>query len=239
MQPRGRTRLYDTAVEEIDAQLLRMMEKENEGYAVHAVFALLTDGVDNGSYRFGKRELNDAVTRHQQAHGVECLFVQAGTNAMRIGAEYGFAGARTLEMGYEARHAANSIRAVTEQTTSYTREATRAAVSSTTTRGAAATRPETAPVRGSEAYVPDDVPMVARLRPLSSAEPTAFSTAQRIASGPAGDYSHYVPQPAPVAQTYTAASRRVASDATDYNMRPSALTRPSAMPTISDEDPQP
>jgi len=231
MRPRNSTRLFDTAIEEIDEQTRRMIEKENEGYTVHAVFALLTDGQDNDS-RSTRHDLRAAITQHE-ARGVTCMFVQAGSDALRVGAQYGFAGARTLEMGREPEHAMSSIRAVSAQTTEYTRQATLSAVPSVS--ASSAPRPPTvgpiasAPARGAydddEDYDDFDARAMPApcLRSMSSAPPPSFSVMERISSAPSraparDDYDHGY-------------DLRVRSDATTYNMpaAPAALTRQAAV----------
>lgn len=142
MAPRNTTRLFDTSVEQIEAQAQRMKGKQDEGKMVHAVFALLTDGTDNESWR-NRTDLSQAIADHE-ARGVECMFVQAGTNAMEVGRQYGFAAERTLEMGNNPEHAQNAMRAISGQSTQFARGASRAVTATTdATMTAPASIPET------------------------------------------------------------------------------------------------
>ena len=96
MTPRGCTRLYDTAIE--DLARLQRREKEYRASLSPAtrllsprtviIWALMTDGFHNEG-RMTASDLNTAV-KLARKNGVQCFFLAANQDACATGARYGF-----------------------------------------------------------------------------------------------------------------------------------------------------
>lgn len=90
VRPRGMTRLFSTAIEDL-ARLRKAIKKkkqENPSTKVIGVFELHTDGHDNKS-TFTAKDLNAAVTSARE-EGITCIFAGANQDAVTTGLTYGF-----------------------------------------------------------------------------------------------------------------------------------------------------
>ena len=91
VQPRGLTRLYATAIEDL-ARLRKTVKKiksENPNATVKGIFELHTDGHDNESQPLTSTDLNAAVTA-ARTEGIVCIYAGANQDAITTGTSYGF-----------------------------------------------------------------------------------------------------------------------------------------------------
>jgi hypothetical protein len=91
VQPRGLTRLYATAIEDL-ARLRKTVKKiksENPNATVKGIFELHTDGHDNESHPLTSTDLNAAVTA-ARTEGIVCIYAGANQDAITTGTSYGF-----------------------------------------------------------------------------------------------------------------------------------------------------
>ncbi len=91
VQPRGLTRLYATAIEDL-ARLRKTVKKtksENPDAPVKGIFELHTDGHDNESHPLTSTDLNAAVTS-ARTEGIVCIYAGANQDAITTGTSYGF-----------------------------------------------------------------------------------------------------------------------------------------------------
>jgi hypothetical protein len=91
VQPRGLTRLYATAIEDL-ARLRKTVKKaksENPDAIVKGIFELHTDGDDNESRPLTSADLNAAVTA-ARAEDIVCIYAGANQDAITTGTSYGF-----------------------------------------------------------------------------------------------------------------------------------------------------
>ena len=89
--PRGLTRLYATAIEDL-ARLRKTVKKiksENPNATVKGIFELHTDGHDNESRPLTSADLNAAVTA-ARTEGIVCIYAGANQDAITTGTSYGF-----------------------------------------------------------------------------------------------------------------------------------------------------
>ncbi|MBT5760395.1 MAG: hypothetical protein HOI55_12145 [Candidatus Marinimicrobia bacterium] len=89
--PRGLTRLYATAIEDL-ARLRKTVKKiksENPNSTVKGIFELHTDGHDNESRPLTSADLNAAVTA-ARTEGIVCIYAGANQDAITTGTSYGF-----------------------------------------------------------------------------------------------------------------------------------------------------
>lgn len=89
--PRGLTRLYATAIEDL-ARLRKTVKKiksENPDATVKGIFELHTDGHDNESQPLTSADLNAAVTA-ARAEDIVCIYAGANQDAITTGTSYGF-----------------------------------------------------------------------------------------------------------------------------------------------------
>ena len=107
MKPRGTTRLYDTAIEELQALKSRMTAR---GSTCKGIFALLTDGCDNCS-QSSPDDMNKVVTKARN-DGITCFFLAANQDAIASGARYGFIEDQCLLTGADQETSINAFKAM-------------------------------------------------------------------------------------------------------------------------------
>ena len=55
----------------------------------HTIFVITTDGMENASHRYGRREIRDMIEHRKQKYGWEFMFFGANIDAEQIAEEYG------------------------------------------------------------------------------------------------------------------------------------------------------
>ena len=97
-RPRGMTKLYDTAIMEINELRSRIKEhkKNNPELKVHGIFQLFSDGTDNKSIATEK-QLNYAI-QEARDDGITCYYLGIGQDAIKIGKRYGFSEEESLSV---------------------------------------------------------------------------------------------------------------------------------------------
>ena len=113
--PRNMTRLFDTAIEEIEilretrSKLKKSLSKEekNLGVEVMAFFTLLTDGWDNQSIPGSEIKMRDAIEKSRK-EGIVCSFLGANQDAELVGPKYGFSVGNSLTFATNAPIGENS-----------------------------------------------------------------------------------------------------------------------------------
>ena len=88
--PRGMTKLYDTAIMEIN-QLRRRIKTHKESHPnekVHGVFQLFSDGYDNES--IASEDMLQAAIESAKKEGISCIYLGIGQDAIQMGQKYGF-----------------------------------------------------------------------------------------------------------------------------------------------------
>ena len=121
MFPRGMTRLFDTAIEDLERlQQAAQTYRENCAAAVKAlnpkivmIWALLTDGQHNIGHK-SAADLHKAVTLARK-NGVVCYFLAANQDACRAGATYGFAHECSLTFDSNPEYAGNAYKSLNTQ----------------------------------------------------------------------------------------------------------------------------
>lgn len=121
MEPRGTTRLYDTAMLAIHKQQTRInkilygMSREARLLQPELCisFTLLTDGDDNMSHIFSKEDMADEIRNHKRKYNAQCFFAAANQNALIVGNEYGFGRDNSLQMSTNEEEAMEAFRACT------------------------------------------------------------------------------------------------------------------------------
>ena len=117
MEPRGTTRLYDTAVEDIK-QLLKNVSifRNNLHPEVKALnpkisisWACCTDGQDNESNMYTSQDLKKYVTKARKK-GVKCFFIAANQDAVTTGNHYGFRPDESMSFSANRENAENAFR---------------------------------------------------------------------------------------------------------------------------------
>ena len=120
MKPRGSTRLYDTAIEDLDNIIQKVEEfKRNLPRAikmlnpdVSIVWACCTDGYDNCSVNTGEDLKKKVLWAREQ--GVKCFFLAANQDAVTTGKSYGFSAETSMTYTADAVHSATAFRSVSE-----------------------------------------------------------------------------------------------------------------------------
>lgn len=101
--PRNATRLYDTALEELEILTKKRSELQESlpkslkqlGVKVMGFFTLLTDGMDNKSSEGSKDRMKIAI-ENARNEGIICTFLGANQDAELMGPEYGFSVGNSL-----------------------------------------------------------------------------------------------------------------------------------------------
>jgi hypothetical protein len=122
MEPRGTTRLVDTLHEclvDFKCKLLeedeRLEKSPSLSKKISAVFACMTDGLDNESCEHTELETNMLV-KELRSMGVTCMFLGANQDAIVAGGRLGFAQDTSLTIGSDAATAACAFRSLTAAT---------------------------------------------------------------------------------------------------------------------------
>lgn len=120
-EPRGRTKLYDTAVEDVlrirrAAQNYKNnLPREIRNLNPHIVIAwsLMTDGMDNAS-EVADQEVLAYTVREARDAGCLCYFLAANCNGVERGREYGFDAEKSLTFGSDERSSANAFKGMSQ-----------------------------------------------------------------------------------------------------------------------------
>lgn len=127
MLPRGTTRLYDTAIEDLEnivgkaAEFRRSLPKQIRDLKpeMSIVWVCCTDGFDNASTNTAVDLKNKVIWARNQ--GVKCFFLAANQDAVTTGEKYGFGAGTSLTYATEPGYAANAFRSVSVNMTSASR----------------------------------------------------------------------------------------------------------------------
>ena len=119
MNPRGTTKLYDTAISDIKnliknvntfrEKLHPMVKKLNP--EISMTWVCCTDGMDNESKRYDADDLKRYVN-YAKKLGIKCFFIAANQDAVTTGQQYGFDGDASLTFSSNRRNAAAAFRSV-------------------------------------------------------------------------------------------------------------------------------
>ena len=109
LTPRNMTRLYDTALEELEILSKKRSELQNSlprsmkklDIKVMGFFTLLTDGQDNQSSSGSRMKMKKAIEKARK-EGIVCTFLGANQDAEYIGPEYGFSARNSLTFSADA-----------------------------------------------------------------------------------------------------------------------------------------
>ena len=124
-EPRGSTRLYDTAIQEINKlrNKIKEIKKSKPDLNVHGIFQLFSDGYDNMSVA-SVEHMKNAIQKARE-EGISCYYLGIGQDAVEIGQDYGFSANESLTVdignktsGFAFRScSANMLRAASTGTT--------------------------------------------------------------------------------------------------------------------------
>jgi Mg-chelatase subunit ChlD len=84
--PRGTTALLDAIGETIDRLVARAAAADPAERPGHVVVAILTDGLENSSVRFGWRRIAERIAHQSENHGWDFMFLSAGPDAIATAA---------------------------------------------------------------------------------------------------------------------------------------------------------
>jgi len=120
MYPRGSTRLYDTAIEDLDNIIQKAKEfKRNLPRAIKCidpeisiVWACCTDGFDNESTHTAE-DLKEKVL-WARGEGVKCFFLAANQDAIETGKMYGFSPEKSMTYTADSEHTKMAFRSVSK-----------------------------------------------------------------------------------------------------------------------------
>lgn len=122
MEPRGRTRLFDTAIEAVQRQIQRIRAIKaslspevvrlinDSPWLITATTAVMTDGCDNESLNSGVM-CKKVFKNYRKNYGGIAFFIAANQDAALKAREYGFDPKFSLQMGNNRMSAINAARA--------------------------------------------------------------------------------------------------------------------------------
>ena len=120
MKPRGCTRLYDAAIQDLD-NIMTAVEEYKENLSpevkklnptISTVWVCCTDGFDNDSNRTCE-DFRKKVKAAKKA-GVQCIFIAANQDAVLTGQQFGFDRGSAMTFGANNVGAAQAFRSVSE-----------------------------------------------------------------------------------------------------------------------------
>lgn len=95
-KPRGATALLDSmakAINETGAFLSSLQDYARPG---KVVFVVLTDGQENASREYSKKQINDMVTHQSTKYSWEFVYLGANQDAITTGTSYGFSAGKSM-----------------------------------------------------------------------------------------------------------------------------------------------
>ena len=121
MEPRGMTKLYDSAIADIDAlvqikeDFIKNMPRslKNINPKIVIVWACMTDGADNSSIN-SITDFKNKVEWAKTHHDMKCFFLAANQDAVMTGSQYGFSPDYSLTFGANYQQTQNAMRSVTQ-----------------------------------------------------------------------------------------------------------------------------
>lgn len=100
--PDGMTAMNDAICLTIDA-IGRELEQMGEAdRPEHVIVGILTDGEENFSQKFSRKDVFDRITHQQEAYNWKFVFLSAGPDAFKDGASMGIPGAQTISFANSA-----------------------------------------------------------------------------------------------------------------------------------------
>lgn len=123
MKPRGRTRLFDTAIEAVQRQMKRLDNVKGSlsqevinlvndcPWLIAATTAVMTDGMDNESKYGSIVTCNNIFKKFRKEYGGIAFFIAANQDAAYKASEYGFDPKFSLQMGNDRMSAINAASA--------------------------------------------------------------------------------------------------------------------------------
>ena len=121
MKPRSMTKLYDSAINDLDRLIHAKTEYEQNmprslktlDPKIVIVWTCMTDGDDNSSTNT-MLDFKNKVKEAQDVHDIKCFFLGANQDAIMTGRQYGFQEGCSLTFGSSERSAGNALRSVTQ-----------------------------------------------------------------------------------------------------------------------------
>tara|TARA_B110000967_G_scaffold177816_1_gene192166 strand:- start:31 stop:603 length:573 start_codon:yes stop_codon:yes gene_type:complete len=121
MEPRSMTKLYDSAINDLNRLIQAKTDYEENmprslktlDPKIVIVWACMTDGNDNSSTNT-MVDFKNKVKEAQDEHDIKCFFLGANQDAIMTGRQYGFQEGCSLTFGSSERCAGNALRSVTQ-----------------------------------------------------------------------------------------------------------------------------
>jgi len=116
-QPRGCTALVDAmgqTIEKVEAQVKSMATRPSR-----IMVMILTDGADNESTRFERKDVMETIKRLEGTGNWEFIFVGANQDAISVGARYGMRSKNCLSFDADRSHGRETFTALAENATQY------------------------------------------------------------------------------------------------------------------------
>ena len=113
--PRGCTALLDAM-----GQTIQMVEKEARSMKPDKIMVMiLTDGAENSSKKFSKKNVSDKIKRLEATGKWEFVFVGANQDAIAVGASYGMDAKNCLSYGATPEYQNQTFKCMSDNMTSY------------------------------------------------------------------------------------------------------------------------
>lgn len=105
--PCGSTALIDATAEAIRHIGLVHKYARKEDVPEHTLFVILTDGMENASTKYSRRELKEMISRQQEKYRWEFIFIGANIDAITTAEDYGII--RENAVNYHADHIGTKV----------------------------------------------------------------------------------------------------------------------------------
>lgn len=117
--PRGGTPLLDALCRTIDATGNRLLNTPASDRPEKVLFVIITDGQENASREFKRKDVNDRITRQSSIYKWQFVYLGANQDAIAEAASFGIAAGQTMTYSASAAGTTNAMRSVVANTMSY------------------------------------------------------------------------------------------------------------------------
>lgn len=120
LQPRGWTPLYDALAMTIDNTGKRLAALPESDRPRGVIFVVITDGYENASRTYSKKDVFDRVTHQTNKYNWEFVYLGANQDAIGVGASLGIPFNKSIDFGTSYAGAQSAMAATATSTYAYT-----------------------------------------------------------------------------------------------------------------------
>lgn len=119
LKPRGNTPLLDAMAEAIDSTGMRLAALDESERPDQVLFVTITDGQENWSKRYTRRDINDRVTRQSSTYKWQFIYLGANQDSIAEARTLGILPQFALNYSHTGIGSANAFKSLTNNTVAY------------------------------------------------------------------------------------------------------------------------